>query len=398
MPRVVLPIANGFYRTDSLPISSQNAVNVFPVIEEAPSLSQETLRGCPGVRVVAGLQSQFPSASAAVCRPYACDTVEERFGISMNNFTWPLNQVSVNPSDTFPVDAGVYDIQAPATEAGIDSWTGAGSSEDYRVIEDNLFGVDPCIVPGFIFRSLNTNLTNYPFITGAALGSTRKFTAAFLVRGIDTPSDQFIAQGVLLRHRPQVRILGAGGSVLRTETLQHGVDLIGNIDGTILRLNTHAAWNEVAGQGSNGFANATVDASPDHVFDSSKDIKNFELITYTWELEDTFVSDPFLLNGVFPRWNARIAVNQTAQRRYIDRDGEEQSQTLTADREFVVLQNWTSAPVSFQLVTPQPDMIIGSGNMKISGVWFFPDAVNIAELWLAIKQNRVGYTPPEECP
>lgn len=49
MPKVQLPIANGFYVSDSLPISAQNCINAFPVVEDAPSLVQESLRGCPGV-------------------------------------------------------------------------------------------------------------------------------------------------------------------------------------------------------------------------------------------------------------------------------------------------------------------------------------------------------------
>jgi hypothetical protein len=49
MPRTTLPIANGFYESDSLPISSQNCVNLYPVIEDVEALAQETLCGAPGV-------------------------------------------------------------------------------------------------------------------------------------------------------------------------------------------------------------------------------------------------------------------------------------------------------------------------------------------------------------
>ena len=55
MPLVQLPIANGFYVSDSLPISRQECVNVYPVIEEKPALTQETLRGTPGVSQVASV-------------------------------------------------------------------------------------------------------------------------------------------------------------------------------------------------------------------------------------------------------------------------------------------------------------------------------------------------------
>lgn len=43
-----LPIANGFYESDSLPISHQSCVNWYPNIVQAPALSQETLFGTPG--------------------------------------------------------------------------------------------------------------------------------------------------------------------------------------------------------------------------------------------------------------------------------------------------------------------------------------------------------------
>lgn len=45
----VLPIANGFYESDSLPLSAQECVNWFPSIPDAPSLNQEVLFGTPGL-------------------------------------------------------------------------------------------------------------------------------------------------------------------------------------------------------------------------------------------------------------------------------------------------------------------------------------------------------------
>lgn len=49
MPKVVLPIANGFYQSKSLPISAQECLNWFPrVIDAVPALSQEVLFGVPG--------------------------------------------------------------------------------------------------------------------------------------------------------------------------------------------------------------------------------------------------------------------------------------------------------------------------------------------------------------
>lgn len=49
MPDAILPIANGFYLSDSLPVSAQECLNWYPNIVEAPALNQETLFGTPGI-------------------------------------------------------------------------------------------------------------------------------------------------------------------------------------------------------------------------------------------------------------------------------------------------------------------------------------------------------------
>jgi hypothetical protein len=53
MPKVILPIANGYYESDSLPISAQECTNFYPNIAQAPALNQETLFGTPGLTQVA---------------------------------------------------------------------------------------------------------------------------------------------------------------------------------------------------------------------------------------------------------------------------------------------------------------------------------------------------------
>jgi hypothetical protein len=53
MPKIVFPIANGFYESDSLPISAQECVNFYPNIAQAPALNQETLYGTAGLEEVA---------------------------------------------------------------------------------------------------------------------------------------------------------------------------------------------------------------------------------------------------------------------------------------------------------------------------------------------------------
>ncbi|GAG84574.1 unnamed protein product, partial [marine sediment metagenome] len=49
MPKINLPIANGFYESESLPISAQRCINMYPNIVQTQGLSQETLFGIPGI-------------------------------------------------------------------------------------------------------------------------------------------------------------------------------------------------------------------------------------------------------------------------------------------------------------------------------------------------------------
>ena len=61
MPRVTLPIANGFYLSDSLPISAQECVNWRVNIAQVQgALSAESLFGCAGT-------SQMVTTGAISC-------------------------------------------------------------------------------------------------------------------------------------------------------------------------------------------------------------------------------------------------------------------------------------------------------------------------------------------
>ena len=53
MAAAILPIANGFYLSDSLPISAQECTNWYPNIVQAPALSPETLFGTAGTTQLA---------------------------------------------------------------------------------------------------------------------------------------------------------------------------------------------------------------------------------------------------------------------------------------------------------------------------------------------------------
>lgn len=63
MPEVPLPIANGFYLSDSLPISAQECVNYYPHIPDVPALNQEVLLGAPGIRQAASTGASVTDAT-----------------------------------------------------------------------------------------------------------------------------------------------------------------------------------------------------------------------------------------------------------------------------------------------------------------------------------------------
>jgi hypothetical protein len=52
MPTIDLPIANGFYLSESLPISAQECNNWYPNLVQTQGLSQETLIGTPGLKQI----------------------------------------------------------------------------------------------------------------------------------------------------------------------------------------------------------------------------------------------------------------------------------------------------------------------------------------------------------
>src|SRR5690625_3861510 len=50
MQRTTLPFTNGFYKSDSLPVSAQECINAYPQPQQQPALAEEILVGTPGIR------------------------------------------------------------------------------------------------------------------------------------------------------------------------------------------------------------------------------------------------------------------------------------------------------------------------------------------------------------
>lgn len=89
---IELPIADGFYRSSSLPIDSQRCVNAYPVITETPNFTRHSLFGTPGISEVADVSSGSCRGSLEMAGiPY--------FVIGQKLYR--LNRVVVNSADTF---------------------------------------------------------------------------------------------------------------------------------------------------------------------------------------------------------------------------------------------------------------------------------------------------------
>jgi len=100
MPRIQLPIADGFYETDSLPVSSQNCVNLLPILEDADALVMETLREAPGVTLV------FPAPNVPLFDPLDTDA-------------------DADPEGPTPPDPGAVPLIPDAPKPDLDEDSGA---------------------------------------------------------------------------------------------------------------------------------------------------------------------------------------------------------------------------------------------------------------------------------
>jgi hypothetical protein len=195
MPKIQLPITNGFYKSRSLPISSQNCVNLYPVIKNTPALVQQSLRGTPGVEWILtnaitgeaydggpvvgggggpdGTETQGgvdgggggdnPDAGGfepgedippilvdprIECQPYDCeafgDVLTEVYGgdVTGLNTSFSTATTAANLGDTKAV---VDDIAAGiGFTLQINKQSAADSSNAFQIVEVPLDAIDPC--------------------------------------------------------------------------------------------------------------------------------------------------------------------------------------------------------------------------------------------------------------
>jgi hypothetical protein len=137
MPEVILPIANGFYMADSLPISAQECTNWYPYLVEAPALNQETLLGTPGISELA-----------------STGTVDQA-----NRGSWVLNDIPyfINGNSLYRLERTTVDFVDSFAAVNIGTIAGTGRVS----LADN--GTQLCIlVPGgkgYIFTADPDTLT-----------------------------------------------------------------------------------------------------------------------------------------------------------------------------------------------------------------------------------------------
>lgn len=102
--RTVLPITNGFYVSNSLPISAQECTNWYVVVESAPALAQETLRGTPGIE-------QVETSGTILQANRGCHTMAGVPYFVNGTKLYQLDQTQVIPTE-------VYDLVELGTVAG----------------------------------------------------------------------------------------------------------------------------------------------------------------------------------------------------------------------------------------------------------------------------------------
>lgn len=63
MPRISIPLGNGFYQSDSLPLSNQRCVNLYPNLVESEGISPSALFGAPGVKQISSTGDKIENAN-----------------------------------------------------------------------------------------------------------------------------------------------------------------------------------------------------------------------------------------------------------------------------------------------------------------------------------------------
>ena len=97
MAKIQLPISNGFYVSDALPISNQQCVNFYPNVPQADTVTQDNLFGTPGIEEVIDL-----SDLDAICRGSLVMSQSPYYVIG--DKLWRVNRSVVDGVESFSAD------------------------------------------------------------------------------------------------------------------------------------------------------------------------------------------------------------------------------------------------------------------------------------------------------
>jgi len=305
MPNLPIPIANGFYQSESLPVSAQQCINWYPNIVQAPALSQETLFGTAGTVQVAttGILNQ-----------------QNRGSETMNGITYFVNGDAlyrvnriVNPGldDTFTTDSlgtiegtGRVSMATNGTQLFIMVPGGKGSIwvEDTATFTPDVNAVDSdftangapqvvVYVDGFFLFTTDTK----KFII-SALNNGLAYNALDFGTAEANPDD--IVAPIVFRN--QVYILG-------TETIE-GFQNIGGSGfpfqrtGLIIETGLFARFSVIKGDETFRFVGGGKDESPSiYEFRENNVVKisNTAIDAVLQDLSDTEISDIFAMHYGF---------------------------------------------------------------------------------------------------
>ena len=411
MARTILPIANGFYTSDSLPVAAQEAMNVFPVIEEGAALAPETVRSAPGVRLVGGnLKPQ--------CVPYACDALEVYFNqVPPSTYLWPMdNDVA---SDGFiRGEGGTPSMVVP----GPQNWS---FFENGALVEGNCSSLlADYVSSGDVARLVKSDL-------GAEGEGTPEHAAVF-----SPPSEVLSITAIV---QPRTDLLSVNSNTPNTiniGTVQVRVagetkpEITGFPEQTISQTLISALYmytdyqrdenNQIIpdkyrvafGVGATQGGGLSVAWGPFFDYDDGPFSVSCE-IQYFWE-DGIYSFDPDSIfagnGGVNPYWGCNTYVWVNGQRQLLRLAGTNlgpREDREPADLRSCIVNGWnigiSSSLANGRVLNYWDDPLGGLDNIGVSTAPF-SNLISLAvsntepsSFHLAFSRNRQGYTPPPEC-
>jgi hypothetical protein len=170
MPRVALNIAQGFYVDESLPISSQQCVNLYPHTPQTKTITDGSLIGVSGISlaITAGLVNRGAFTIAGIAyflnaqNIYVVNFTTDAFGVRTYNISY-INPSILGSSKVVMADNGdQLCIVAPDVTTQFNAWIYSATLSSIVQISDADFNGPVsyvCYMDGyFIFAKANSNI------------------------------------------------------------------------------------------------------------------------------------------------------------------------------------------------------------------------------------------------